>query len=295
MKNLKYVFDEIEPELIEHCVVKIHDNLGRAFDEHYTVFEFLYGRIDTSLKPHDSLVWGASIITGDKELYEKTLMDSMERIKNKIARNQLIEGNEVAAMLTNIVKDITSVQEFANNLGYITKTFLKPNNISLPQIFNSIKDFHEDPSLSAKLFAFSKILAEYEPVDEEKKAEEEEGADHVDDLQAKRKKSDISAETSSGISKKRTPAYMSKNVDQIPPTDDLVAKRSFSDYPKRVSDYAGVKLTDKKIEENEMKTIFDYAKVILEYNKLGPIAFITPELGRWSTMGGLGVMVDELS
>ena len=88
---------------------------------------------------------------------------------------------------------------------------------------------------------------------------------------------------------------MSKNVDQIPPTDDLVAKRSFSDYPKRVSDYAGVKLTDKKIEENEMKTIFDYAKVILEYNKLGPIAFITPELGRWSTMGGLGVMVDELS
>jgi len=44
-----------------------------------------------------------------------------------------------------------------------------------------------------------------------------------------------------------------------------------------------------------MRTIFDYVKEILEYNKLGPIAFITPELGRWSTMGGLGVMVDELS
>lgn len=30
-------------------------------------------------------------------------------------------------------------------------------------------------------------------------------------------------------------------------------------------------------------------------NKLGPIAFITPEIGKWSTVGGLGVMVDELS
>ena len=30
-------------------------------------------------------------------------------------------------------------------------------------------------------------------------------------------------------------------------------------------------------------------------NKLGPICFITPEIGRWSTIGGLGVMVDELT
>lgn len=29
--------------------------------------------------------------------------------------------------------------------------------------------------------------------------------------------------------------------------------------------------------------------------ELGPIVFCTPEIGRWSTVGGLGVMVDELS
>ena len=34
---------------------------------------------------------------------------------------------------------------------------------------------------------------------------------------------------------------------------------------------------------------------VLSENKLGPIVFHTPELGRWSTVGGLGVMVDELS
>jgi starch synthase len=28
---------------------------------------------------------------------------------------------------------------------------------------------------------------------------------------------------------------------------------------------------------------------------LGPIVFCTPELGRWSTVGGLGVMGDELA
>lgn len=30
-------------------------------------------------------------------------------------------------------------------------------------------------------------------------------------------------------------------------------------------------------------------------NNMGAIIFSTPELGRWSTVGGLGVMVDELS
>ena len=37
------------------------------------------------------------------------------------------------------------------------------------------------------------------------------------------------------------------------------------------------------------------AEKILSQNVLGPICFVTPELGRWSTVGGLGVMVDELS
>lgn len=37
------------------------------------------------------------------------------------------------------------------------------------------------------------------------------------------------------------------------------------------------------------------AEIILKSNLLGPIAFFTPEVGRWSTVGGLGVMVDELS
>ena len=34
---------------------------------------------------------------------------------------------------------------------------------------------------------------------------------------------------------------------------------------------------------------------IISHNKLGTIAFVTPELGKFSTVGGLGVMVDELS
>ena len=37
------------------------------------------------------------------------------------------------------------------------------------------------------------------------------------------------------------------------------------------------------------------AKSIGGENRMGPIVFCTPELGRWSTVGGLGVMVDELS
>jgi len=36
-------------------------------------------------------------------------------------------------------------------------------------------------------------------------------------------------------------------------------------------------------------------QLLMDSNRLGPIVFCTPELGRWSTVGGLGVMVDELS
>ena len=45
----------------------------------------------------------------------------------------------------------------------------------------------------------------------------------------------------------------------------------------------------------EIATIKENIKGILEYNRLGSIVFVCPELGRWSTAGGLGVMVDELS
>ena len=37
------------------------------------------------------------------------------------------------------------------------------------------------------------------------------------------------------------------------------------------------------------------AQSIYGSDGLGPIVFATPELGKWSTVGGLGVMVDELS
>eukprot|EP00741_Cyanophora_paradoxa_P006843 tig00001052_g6618.t1 len=42
-------------------------------------------------------------------------------------------------------------------------------------------------------------------------------------------------------------------------------------------------------------TAFDLARELHSVNSLGPIVFVTPELGKWSTVGGLGVMVDELS
>ena len=34
---------------------------------------------------------------------------------------------------------------------------------------------------------------------------------------------------------------------------------------------------------------------IRDYNVMGPIVFVTPEVGKWSTVGGVGVMVDELT
>ena len=41
--------------------------------------------------------------------------------------------------------------------------------------------------------------------------------------------------------------------------------------------------------------VADIAEKLINSNKLGTLVFISPELGRWSTVGGLGVMVDELT
>ena len=39
----------------------------------------------------------------------------------------------------------------------------------------------------------------------------------------------------------------------------------------------------------------ELANEVLKQNQLQPIVIVTPELGKWSTVGGLGVMVDNLS
>lgn len=47
----------------------------------------------------------------------------------------------------------------------------------------------------------------------------------------------------------------------------------------------------KRVEE----AVVTLSRQLLLSNQLGKIVFVTPELGKWSTVGGLGVMVDELS
>ena len=41
--------------------------------------------------------------------------------------------------------------------------------------------------------------------------------------------------------------------------------------------------------------IHNQCKLFFQRNKISSLCFITPELGRFSTIGGLGVMVDELT
>jgi glycogen synthase len=52
---------------------------------------------------------------------------------------------------------------------------------------------------------------------------------------------------------------------------------------------------NRNIMNMKNREISQKASNLINFNLLGPIAFATPEIGRWSTIGGLGVMVDELS
>lgn len=48
-------------------------------------------------------------------------------------------------------------------------------------------------------------------------------------------------------------------------------------------------------ERTPSLALFELCRQCHEHNALGPVVFCTAELGKWSTVGGLGVMVDELS
>lgn len=53
--------------------------------------------------------------------------------------------------------------------------------------------------------------------------------------------------------------------------------------------------TDKAASSAVQRAVCLLARQVLVNNKLGRVVFLTPELGKWSTVGGLGVMVDELT
>jgi len=149
-------------------------------------------------------------------------------------------------------------------MGYILRRFLQPYDVPIVQIFNSIKQFRDDPSLCAKLFAFCHLLSERAALSAPKALPVAEAETEGDKNEPKRKGSSL---------------YVSKSTDEqgnvVYKTEEL-NKEGYS-------------------EGFDIRRVYDFAKEVIHFNKLGPIAFITPELGRWSTTGGLGVMVDELS
>ena len=49
------------------------------------------------------------------------------------------------------------------------------------------------------------------------------------------------------------------------------------------------------VEKPEAGAVSHLASLLVKDNNLNTIVLITPELGKWSTVGGLGVMVDNLS
>ncbi len=87
--------------------------------------------------------------------------------------------------------------------------------------------------------------------------------------------------------------------------NDLLAKKSlsFNDYLKSC-DFTR---DDEELITQFFRYCFNYGRKgddeslktemgeIFDSNLLGPICFVTPEVGRWTTVGGLGVMVDELT
>lgn len=57
-------------------------------------------------------------------------------------------------------------------------------------------------------------------------------------------------------------------------------------------DDSGRRSSQGQIDTNTAQSL---ARQVVQHNALGPIVFLTPEIAPWSTIGGIGVMVDELT
>lgn len=79
----------------------------------------------------------------------------------------------------------------------------------------------------------------------------------------------------------------------------LAQKDERTDMAERL--VAKMMVTESKIEalgcsvSPLLEGVREFAHQFVDSNNIGPIVFVTTELGKWSTVGGLGVMVDELS
>eukprot|EP01119_Soliformovum_irregulare_P020831 TRINITY_DN6809_c0_g1_i1.p1 TRINITY_DN6809_c0_g1~~TRINITY_DN6809_c0_g1_i1.p1 ORF type:complete len:2064 (+),score=697.75 TRINITY_DN6809_c0_g1_i1:71-6262(+) len=62
-----------------------------------------------------------------------------------------------------------------------------------------------------------------------------------------------------------------------------------------VSDTRVLAFLQEVAENGKTETVKNVCRLTLEKNRLGSIVFITPEIGRFSTVGGVGVMVNELT
>ncbi len=279
VQSLQFLLNGIEESQLDSCTIKVYDCLGAEFEDYYTAYEFLNGKLDAVLKAHSTLIWSIDVIVDDKNLHAKTLARSMERINQRISRNEAIEGHEVVVMLANIVKDLNNTQEFATNLNYIYKRFLKPTDISLPALFNCVKEVYNSPELSKKLFAFCTLIKDQCP--------------QLSDIQ------NISQDFNDSCGANIIfDEHQPDSATQRPPINSASVSSHTSDGIAPFEARSKGRKSSESLAESkadDTKTIFDLASEILEHNTLDSIAFITPELGRWSTVGGLGVMVDELS
>ena len=77
-----------------------------------------------------------------------------------------------------------------------------------------------------------------------------------------------------------------KKLDLI---KDEKSSNEFFNYCYRLANTKNMNLSPENLK------MAQEAENIFNSNVIGPICFVTPELGRWSTVGGLGIMVDELS
>lgn len=103
----------------ENTVVMVQNWLSNEEKpEYFFLQEFLKKKQIQSMLPYHSSIVSIAVCRDEPYILKKTLLQSVERTKNKLLRNDNIENDQISLIITNILDNqYENVIKFANVIG----------------------------------------------------------------------------------------------------------------------------------------------------------------------------------
>ena len=283
-----------------NSIYNIEDwNKNEKKGELYFLKEITQGFANQRIEPYSSLSYGFSTLPYTQENYRKTLENKNYREKNKDKINEKRKKNINRAKRLSVPNFPVSNENMNNNMSNNinienneninenrneNRNELMNSNISIKNVINDDEIIDNSNFVLENNDNYRVVTGDYNNIS---------GMHLSFDKLSKQLKEILTQKLSlRDFSDWFNSVIISMNTDDISNSISLLnCLQESEELSKEFFKYC---YNLSKSKNKGFKYTFE-AEKLYNSGQLGIICFVTPELGRWSTVGGLGIMVDELS